>query len=442
MNIFKLVWNYLLARPLNTTINILLLSLGIAVITILLIVNNQLQQKIETNARGIDLVVGAKGSPMQLILCNIFHIDFPTGNISLQEADRIAKHRLVKSAIPLALGDSYAGYRIVGTNEAYASLYEGELANGSWFDKPLEVTIGATVGEMSGLKIGDHFASNHGLTAGGHAHNEHQYRVVGIMKPTYTVLDNVILTSVESVWRMHDESDEAEHEEHDGDAHEEDGDHDHGYGHDDVADDHSDHAGDSHAHSRLVPSAEASDTTLEITSLLIKYRSPMGAIQLPRQINTGSNLQAASPAFETARLFSILGVGVDILMAFAYILIIISGLSIFIALYNSLKERRYDLAILRSMGAGRKRIVVSILLEGGMLTLLGSVAGLVLAHGAVVIMTAFIPQVEKAGINGIVFYPGEWIILAASLLLGLACAIIPAIQAYRTDISRVLAGNA
>lgn len=436
MNILKLVWNYLLARPLNTTINILLLSLGIAVITILLIVNNQLEQKIETNARGIDLVVGAKGSPMQLILCNIFHIDFPTGNISLKEADRIARHRLVKTAIPLALGDSYAGYRIVGTNDTYASLYEGELANGTWYTKPLEVTIGATVSEMSGLKIGDRFASNHGLTAGGHAHNEHQYVVTGIMKPTYTVLDNLILTSVESVWKMHDESDEEDHAEHEEDAHEVDHDHSH---HDE---DHTHENADSHEHSRLVPSADAADTTLELTALLIKYRSPMGAIQLPRQINTGSNLQAASPAFETARLFSILGVGVDILMAFAYILIVISGLSIFIALYNSLKERRYDLAILRSMGASRKRIVVSILLEGGLLTLLGSVAGLILAHGAVILMTAFIPQVEKAGVSGVVFYAGEWIILAASLLLGLACAIIPAIQAYRTDISRVLAGNA
>ncbi len=439
MNIFKLVWNYLKARPLNTAINILLLSLGIAVITILLIVNNQLEEKISTNARGIDLVVGAKGSPMQLILCNIFHIDFPTGNISLAEAERIARHRLVKNAIPLALGDSYAGYRIIGTNDAYAALYEADLANGAWFSKPLEVTIGATVSEMSGLKIGDRFESSHGLTAGGHAHNEHQYVVTGIMKPSYTVLDNLILTSVESVWQMHQETDEepdeTAHQESDSE-HEEDHAHEHG-------DTHEEHRpADSVARSRLIPSVAAGDTTLEITSLLIKYRSPMGAIQLPRQINTGSNLQAASPAFETARLFSILGVGVDILMSFAYILIVISGLSIFIALYNSLKERRYDLAILRSMGASRKRIVFSILLEGGMLTVLGSVAGLILAHGAVVAMTAFIPQVEKAGISGIVFYTEEWIILAASLLLGLACAIIPAIQAYRTDISRVLAGNA
>src|SRR5688572_7096024 len=119
MNLFILVWNYLKARPLNTALNIMLLSLGIAVITILLLFNNQLQQKISENARGIDLVVGAKGSPLQLILCNIFHIDFPTGNINLKEAEKITRNRMVKQAIPLALGDSYQGFRIIGTTLAY-----------------------------------------------------------------------------------------------------------------------------------------------------------------------------------------------------------------------------------------------------------------------------------------------------------------------------------
>jgi putative ABC transport system permease protein len=287
---------------------------------------------------------------------------------------------------------------------------------------------------MSKLKVGDTFESAHGLTAGGHAHNEHVYKVAGILKPGYNVVDNLILTNVESVWVMHHEEEETP------EAGEEDHIHDHD---DEHAHDHEHKpAIDSAMLSPLVPSVLKGDSTREITSVLLQYRSPMGAIQLPRQINSGSNLQAASPAFETARLFSILGVGIDILMAFAYVLILISALSIFIALYNSLKERRYDLAILRSMGASRGKLFVSILLEGGLLTLLGSVTGLLMAHIAVQVLSAVMPQIQKSGINGIVFYSEEWIILAASLLLGLACALIPAIQAYRTDISRVLAGNA
>lgn len=423
MSLIKLVWSYIKARPLNTAINIVLLSLGIAVITILLLFNKQLEQKITTNARGIDLVVGAKGSPLQLILCNIFHVDFPTGNINLAEAEKISKNRLIKKAIPLALGDSYQSYRIIGTTKDYADLYKAGLASGTWWTKNLEVTLGANVVELTKLKIGDRFESAHGLTDGGHAHNEHQYRVTGTLKPTYTVLDNLILTNVESVWEMHEEAEEEGH-------------------HDDEHEHHTHHVHDSSfIPSPLVPSVAKGDSTKEITSMLIQYRSPMGAIQLPRMVNSQSSLQAASPAFETARLFSILGVGVDILMAFAYVLIVISGLSIFIALYNSLKERRYDMAIMRSMGATRAKLFVSILLEGGILTIMGCMVGLLLGHGVLVLLSGMVEETQKAGISGFVFYPQEWIILGGSLLLGLICAVLPAIQAYRTDISKVLAGN-
>lgn len=424
MSLLSLVWNYLKAKPLNTVLNILLLALGIAVITVLLLFNSQLQENISKNGRGIDLVVGAKGSPLQLILCNIFHVDFPTGNIKLNEAERIAKNRLVKQAIPLALGDSYLNYRIVGTTPMYSQLYEMELQAGEWWKKNLEVTIGSNVAAIGKLKVGDQFASAHGLVEGGHAHEEQKFVVSGIMKPSNTILDNLILTNVESVWIMHEEHGEGEEADH---HHEDNADH---------------HLHDStYMPSRLVSSVAANDSTHEITSMLIEYRSPMGAVQMPRFVNSQSNLQAASPAFETARLFSILGVGVDILMGFAYILIVISGLSIFIALYNSLKERRYDLAIMRSMGASRFKIVLTILTEGMLLTVMGSVAGILLGHSVLMFLSSFVEETQKAGVSGLVFYTEEWILLAGSLLLGLFCAIIPAMQAYRTDISRVLAGN-
>ncbi len=413
MSLFSLVWNYLKARPLNTAINIVLLSLGIAVITILLLFNAQLEKKITESARGIDLVVGAKGSPLQLILCNIFHMDFPTGNIKLAEAEKISRNRLVKRAIPLALGDSYQTYRIVGTSREYADLYKVELSQGEWWNNVFDVTIGANAAELSGLKMDDKFASAHGLVSGGHSHDDHQYVVKGILKKSNTVLDNLILCNVESVWQLHEGGHEQMHHEFDS----------------------------SFIPSRLVPSVASSDSTKEITSMLIQYRSPMGAIQLPRFVNSQSSLQAASPAFETARLFSILGVGVEILMAFAYVLIVISGLSIFIALYNSLKERRYDMAIMRSMGATRSKLFVSILLEGGTLTLLGSLIGLFMGHGVLVLLSMMMVETQKAGISGFVFYPQEWIILGGSLALGLICAILPAIQAYRVDISKILSGN-
>lgn len=425
MNLVVLVWSYLKAKPLNTMLNIVLLALGIAVIAVLLLFNKQLEEKISSNAKGIDLVVGAKGSPLQLILCNIFHIDYPTGNINLKEAEQITKTRLIKRAIPLALGDSYQSYRIVGTTAEYADLYRLELASGNWYEHELETVIGANVAAALNFKLGDQFESTHGLAQGGHSHEEQKFIVSGILKRTNTVADNLILTSIQTVWHVHEAHGEEE------EAH----DHDHDEEH------HHAEADTTFTPSRLIPTHPAGDSTKEVTSLLIQYRSPMAAVQLPRMINSDSRLQAASPAFETARLFTILGLGVDILMGFAYVLIFISALSVFIALYNSLKERRYDLAIMRSMGASKAKLFISILAEGVTLTALGSMAGLVLGHGILVILGSVLEETRKAGITGFVFYTEEWIILAGSLFLGVLCALIPAIQAYRTDISKVLAGN-
>jgi putative ABC transport system permease protein len=411
MNLFLLVISYLKARPLNTVLNILLLSLGTAVITILLLFSNQLKEKITDNTKGIDLVVGAKGSPLQLILCNVFHIDFPTGNIKLNEADRLSKHRLVKNAIPLALGDSYQNFRIVGTNRAYADLYKAELASGEWWSHDLEVVVGATTARLLKLKPGDTFESAHGLSSEGHAHEENPFVVKGILKSTYGVLDNLILTNVSSIWKVHD--------------------------HDEA------HLSEQAITnpSALVPTVEAGDSTKEITAILIKYRNPIAAIQLPRYINDQTGMQAASPAFEAARLFSILGIGVEALTGFAYVLIFISALSIFIALYNSLKERQYDLAIMRSMGASRSKLFIATQWEGITLTLCGSVMGLALGHGVLFLFTTLVEESGKTGISAWVFYKEEAYLLVGSLVLGILCSLLPSFQAYRTDIHKVLAGN-
>jgi putative ABC transport system permease protein len=408
MSIFSLVWSYLKAKPLNTALNIFLLSLGVSVITLLLVVSRQLEERVANNTKGIDLVVGAKGSPLQLILCNIFHIDFPTGNINLREAEKLANHRLVKNAIPLALGDSYMNFRIIGTSQAYAELYQAELLAGDWWKEELEVTLGANVAALSKLQMGSTFESAHGLTKEGHAHEESTYKVVGILKPTGSVIDNLILTQITSVWHVHEEGEEKSNM-------------------------------NQPIELKLIPGYQLKDSTKEITALLIKYKNPIAAIQLPRLINTQTNMQAASPAFESARLFTILGSAKTVLMGLAYLLVFISALSIFIALYNSLKERKYDLAIMRSMGASRFKLWSSMVLEGISLTFLGTIGGLLLAH---LMLFVFIQTIgDKTGLAPFQLYIEEAFLLVGGVLLGLLCSLLPAWQAYRTDIHKVLAGN-
>lgn len=412
MNLFVLSWKYLKDKPFNTFLNVLLMSLGVAIILVLLILNTQLSDSLGKNKRGIDLVVGAKGSPLQLILANVYHIDFPTGNIKLDEAKNLMRNRLVKSAIPLALGDNYRGFRIVGTNHDYVNLYEGTLAEGELWRYNLDCVIGAKVAKQLGLKVGDSFFGAHGISVADMDHEEASYKVIGILTANGSVLDNLILTNIESVWQVHDHAEE-----------------------DSTA---------THDHSPVLGSAFQTglpngDEASEITSMLIQFRSAMGAVQLPRMINSNTNMQAASPAFETQRLFSLLGIGVNMIKSFAYIIIVIAGLSIFISLYNALKDRKYDLAIMRSLGASKAKLFIHVIFEGILITVLGGLLGFVLGHGLVEVLVSYYEKSEEIGITGMVIVNNELSVLLLSVGVGVLAALIPAFNAYRTDISKVLA---
>src|SRR5918995_6948073 len=203
MSLFGLSLAYIRARALNAALNLVLLALGVGMIVLLLLFSAQLEDRLTRDARGIDLVIGGKGSPLQLVLSSIYHVDFPTGNIPLAEAGRWAGHPLVAEAIPLALGDSLAGFRIVGTEHAYAAHYGAEPAAGRLWQEPFEATLGALVAANTGLGVGERFVGSHGLAPGGPAHGEHSYTVVGVLEPTASVLDRLGLTPIESVWLVH-----------------------------------------------------------------------------------------------------------------------------------------------------------------------------------------------------------------------------------------------
>ena len=325
MNLLKLSWKNLFAKPLSTLLTLLLFALGVGLIVFLQLFEKQLQSKFDSNLAKIDLVIGAKGSPLQLILCNMYHIDAPTGNISIDEAKAFLNpnHPLIGKAYPLSLGDSYQGYRIVGTSRNFIELYGGEVVEGKIWGHHAEATIGSLVAERMGLKVGDTFLSNHGLLEDVNLnHDDHPFYVVGILGQTNSVLDQLILTSTESIWDVH-----ASHEE--GHDHEEE--HDHGANEIDF----------------LLKNPDK-----EITSILVQFkgRTNYQALNMQRGINENTDLQAASPAIEINRLYNLMGVGEQAIRMIAILIMIVSGLSIFISLYNALKERKYELAIMRTMG--------------------------------------------------------------------------------------------
>ena len=414
-------------------LSLLLFALGIGLISFLLLVNDQVKDKFESNLAGIDMVLGAKGSPLQLILCNMYHIDNPTGNIDIADAVPFfnPNHPVISAAVPLSLGDNYKTYRIVGTTYDFPDLYNGKIGEGRLWKKDFEVTIGKSVADRTGLKIGDVFVSSHGFIEDDDLTHDHgELKVVGIFQPTGTVLDQLILCTTSSVWRVH------EHHDHDDEDHD----------HEDHEHDHASHASDHNHNDDIDLNSNAyllQNADEQITSILIKYRSRSNiqALNLPRYINENTKLQAAVPAFEINKVYNLLGVGTDAIRAIALLIALVSAISIFISLFRSMRERRYELALMRVLGGSRAKLFSLVLTEGVLIAILGWVIGTTLSHVGMEVMAGYLQSDFRYSFTGWKWLNEEWLLLVISVLIGLVSAFIPAVQAYRTDINKTLAGT-
>lgn len=411
MNLLALSWKNLLSKPLSLLLSLVLFALGVGLISLLLLVNRQLEEKFEKNLAGINLVIGAKGSPLQLILSSMYHIDAPTGNIPIQEIRPFInpRHPFIKTAVPLSLGDSYKGYRIVGTNSDFFKVYGAETGQGKMFEKTMEAVVGANAAKALDLKIGDTFFSAHGLQDDLEMTHDHaSFRITGILKPTGSAADQLILTATRSIWAVHEH--EAAHQQED------------------------------HSNELDIQRPLSDFPEKAITSLLLQFKGRnIQTLNMQRSINENTNLQAATPAIEITRLYSLMGIGADALRWLALIIIAVSGLSIFISLYASLKERRYELALMRTMGASPFRLFALIVLEGLLLSALGYLIGIALSHGGMQILAGFLQDTYRYTFTGKVFLKEELFLLFGAIAVGFAAAVIPALQASNTDIHETLA---
>jgi len=401
MRMLQLAYANLKEHFLSTILSVMLLGIGVGMVSFIVTVSEQLNDRFNRDIRGIDMVVGAKGSPLQLILSAVYQIDNPTGNIPLAEVNKLKRHPLIKYSIPLSYGDSYQGFRIVGTDSLYLSHYKATFSEGEVWSNSMDVVLGSSVAVKLNLKMGSHFHGNHGFDTEGHAHEESHYNVVGILNPTGTVADRLILTSTESVWDIHNH-DEAEH------AHE--GEHSH----------------------------EVEEEAGEITALLVKFKSPMGIMQIPRMVNQKTSMQAALPAIEINRLYSLMGVGFTTLQIIGMVIMCIAALSVFISLLNSLKERKYELALMRSLGASPFKLFGLIVQESLLLCLAGYTLGIILGRVGIMLLSYFGEDQFQFSVSQTGVAQVEIWLLPLTLCIGLIAAVIPAIRAYRSDISSVL----
>lgn len=423
----RLALAYMRDRPLGVALNALLLGIAVATLVLLLQFAEQAGERFERDARGIDLVVGAKGSPLQLVLSSVYHIDVPTGNIPLGELERLRDDPGVAQVVPLALGDNFQGFRIVGSDDRLLPLYGARVAQGRSFARPAEAVLGAEVARRTGARLGQKFIGSHGLVTGeedGQGHDHAPFETVGILAPSGTVLDRLILTSVESVWDVHG----IEHEDHDEAGHDHDEKH-VGHDHDAESAQHDEHHEDA-----AMPGIEP-----EITALLVRYRNASAAMRLPSQINRQSALQAAAPAAEAARLLGLFGSIIEGARLFGWLLALSAGLSLFVALWNATRAREGDLALLRVMGARPSTVFGTILIEGLLIAAIGALGGIAAAHGLIALASKSFPTLDELGLSAMRFLPGEGAILIAALAIGLVAALIPAIRIFRVDLATTLA---
>jgi putative ABC transport system permease protein len=397
MKTIALAWRFLWSRPLSAGLNLLLLSLGLASLSFVLLAGHQIDKAFERDLAGIDVVVGAKGSPMQLILSGVFHIDAPTGNVPLAAVKQLEQHPQVAQLIPLSLGDSYRGFRIVGSTPDYLTHYSAAFAQGGVWAAPMQAVIGAQVAAQTGLKVGDRFAGSHGLAGGGDSHGQTPYVVSGVLAPGGSVLDRLVLTALDSVWQVHE-----------------------GHGALDADD------------------RKLMEDEREVTLALIRYRTPLAAVTFPRFVNTTTEMQAAAPALEITRLLRLIGVGTDVLRALAGVLLLTAGLSVFIALWSAVRERRADLALLRLLGAPPRKVAALLLCEALWLALLATLIG-VLAGQELMAALAWFLQLDKSVLISGLAWPAElWSVPALAVVVALLSALLPAYEAYRANVFELL----
>lgn len=384
---------------LSTIITACSIALAGGLLMAVWVVKEQSQSAFTGVNAGFDAVLGARGSKLQLVLNTIFHLEESPGNIGPADYETIRTNPAVRVAIPIALGDNYLGYRVVGTTAELFSEVEYtagrrfELGAGRVFDPALrEAVVGSYVATRLGLKPGDVFQPYHGLRFNPQDQHEERYVVVGVLRPSNTPVDRVIWIPLQGVQLM--------------------------AGHDPKA---------------------ASD----LSGVLIKFKdtSPLTARQLDLMYNKqGTRLTFAWPIAQiVAQLFSKIAWVDRVLELVAYLVAVVATGSILVSIYNSMKERRRDIAILRALGARRRTIFSAIVLEAVAIAGIGMVLAFAV-HAAILAAVAAVVRAQ----TGVVLDPlaPHWVMLwAPAGMIGLAAlaGLVPAWKAYRTPVAENLA---
>ena len=439
MNLFKIVTKNMRQRALATTLTGISVALAVALTVAIVHIKRGMQQRFEQSTLGYEMVVGAKGSPLQLVLNTVFNLDISPGNIPWSLVEKLQADKRVKAAVPFSVGDNYRGFRIIGTTDAFGETFGYRLAEGRWFNCSIaalrdafkealehsheriakekgeepaqpavhhhnaaEAVIGATVARATGLRVGQTFIAAHGVEVSANAeeHTDNPWMVTGVLAPTGTAVDRGLYINLDSFYHIEG------HEVRDtGKPAEKDNDPDPG----------------------------------QVSAVALKLRSPIHAFPLYPEINDGADAMAAFPAVEVRKLFAIVGNIDRILLAQAILIGLVAGVAIAVSIYNSMSERRREIAILRALGARRRTIFAIVVWEAVAICAVGAVVGVAGGHLIVAAANVALRQVSGFTVAPLTLEVAEFWVVAGSIALGALAGIGPAWRAYRTEVAENLA---
>lgn len=431
MSLWQIAWSYLWNRKLTTVLTIMSVALAVGLISSVLSLRQQLEQRFAEEGQAFDLVVGPKGSPLSLVLGSVYFMDSAIGAMDLADYYKLkADTDFVKDIFPIGLGDTYGGFRIVGTipellKHEWVGSISGEvrkpfvLADGRVFGAPMEAVVGAVAARQMGLKVGDTFTSTHGsyvLSADSQEvdHSAHPYTVVGVLKTSGSPFDRAIYCSIESVWSAHG---------HAGDIK--------------AGPEAQGHVeGDGHEHGAEGGEAEK----LTISAALVQLHSPAQRFEYEGWVNDNTNSMAAVPIQIISDFFKdFLDPIKGLMLGIGYLVVIISALSILIGLYLSIIQRRRDLAIMRSLGASSFEIFGAVIIEAFWVTVLGIAAGWVFGNVVILSMGVILARDYGLIVSAFGLSSEEIRAYASVAMVGLLAGILPAWQAYNGDVANDLA---
>jgi len=491
MNILAITVKGMWQRKFASFLTLLSVAIGAAMVVSIHVLKQAALNGFTLSQTGIDLVVGPKGDPLSLVLQGVYHKGQPQAALPLWFYYDLRKHPAVDYAIPISLGDSYQGCRVVGTSREIFSRFEYiegrkfAFSEGGPFTGDFQGVVGSAVAKHQKIKVGDTIKYSCGLseeTADAHPEHEHKLKVVGVLKPTYTPSDWLIYVSYQSYVHLHEKGGHHDHEGHKGHdhsshagKHEANELHDH-KAHDEKGHDHKAHEEKGHDHEHGHKDEQKGDYRIQqekpadggvvgitdgrhdprkVSLILVKAKAPLAAIALHRRINDGQIATAAIPSREILNLFDIIGGVTLALHAISMLVILVAAVGIMVAIYNSMSERTHDIAVMRALGASRRTVEDIILTESALTCVVGGVLGIALGYAIVFLSAPLVtrytntniflrwsdladPISRRLPIPLIAAYALGLLVLA---LLGMLVGLLPARKAYRIDVAGNLAST-